>query len=132
MRIPVRALTLASALVTAASLPIVARALDESNFNFRTTKDLYEICSAQGESEGAVQAKLACRAFIAAAVQYHDAVSDRKKMKRLICYSSTATLEDGRMAFVNWAKRHADDAQHMGELPVVGLVRALAEASPCK
>lgn len=113
-------------------LSTAALALDESNFSFKTTKDLYEICSVKGEGEGAVEAQLACRAFIAATVQYHDAVSDRKKMKRLICYSPTATLEDGRSAFVAWAARNANDAKRMGEPPVVGLVRALAEVSPCK
>ncbi|MGE5152651.1 MAG: Rap1a/Tai family immunity protein [Bdellovibrio bacteriovorus] len=132
MRSPQRALSLAGALLAAASVSSAALAVEDSNFSFKTTKDLYEICSVEGEGEGAVQAQLACRAFIAATVQYHDAVSDRKKMKRLICYSPSATLEDGRTAFVGWAKRNAGDAKRMGEPPVVGLVRALAESSPCK
>ena len=132
MRSPKRALSLAGALLAAASLSTVARAVDETNFNFKTTKDLVEICSVEGEGEGAVEALLACRAFIAATVQYHDAVSDRKKLKRLICYSPSATLEDGRTAFVGWAKRNASDAKRMAEPPVVGVVRALAEVSPCK
>lgn len=132
MRIPKRALPLAGALLVAGSLSGTALAVDESNFSFKTTKDLYEICSVEGQGEGAVQALLACRAFIAATVQYHDAVSDRKKMKRLICYSPSATLEDGRTAFVGWAKRNAGNTKRMGEPPVVGVVRALAEVSPCK
>lgn len=132
MRSPQRALSRAGALLIAGLLSTAVVALDEGNFSYKTTKDLYEICSVQGEGEGAIQAKLACRAFIAATVQYHDAVSDRKKMKRLICYSPSATLEDGRTAFVGWAKRNANDAKRMGEPPVKGVVRALAEASPCK
>jgi hypothetical protein len=132
MRNPQRALSLAGALLAAGTLSTAALAVDEDNFSFKTTQDLYEICSVEGEGEGAVQALLACRAFIAATVQYHDAVSDRKKMKRLICYSPSATLEDGRTAFVGWAKRNAGDPKRMGEPPVVGVVRALAEVSPCK
>jgi hypothetical protein len=132
MRSPKRALSLAGALLAAGSLSSPALAVDESNFNFKTTNDLLAVCSVEAEGEGAVQALLACRSFIAATVQYHDAVSDRKKMKRLICYSPTATLEDGRKAFVGWAKRNAGDEKRMGEPPVVGVVRALAEASPCK
>lgn len=132
MRSPRRALSLACALLVASSVSGAAFAVDESNFSFKTTKDLYEICAVEGEGPGAVQALLACRAFIAATVQYHDAISDRKKMKRLVCYSPSATIEDGRTAFVGWAKRNAGDAKRMGEPPVVGLMRALAEASPCK
>ncbi len=132
MRSPQRVLSRAGALLIAGLLSTAAVALDEGNFSYKTTKDLYEICSVQGEGEGAIQAQLACRAFIAATVQYHDAVSDRKKMKRLICYSPSATLEDGRTAFVGWATRNASDAKRMGEPAVKGVVRALAEASPCK
>lgn len=132
MRSPRRALSLACTLLVASSVSGAAFAVDESNFSFKTTKDLYEICAVEGEGPGAVQALLACRAFIVATVQYHDAISDRKKMKRLVCYSPSATIEDGRTAFVGWAKRNAGDAKRMGEPPVVGLMRALAEASPCK
>jgi Rap1a immunity proteins len=132
MNSPRRALCRFSVLLAVLSVSTAALALDASNFSYKTTKDLYEVCSAEGNGEGVVEAQLACRAFIAAAVQYHDAVSDRKKMKRLVCYKSTETLEDGRKAFVAWAGRHANDAKLMGEPPVVGLMRALAAASPCK
>jgi hypothetical protein len=81
MRSPKRALSLAGALLAAGSLSSPALAVDESNFNFKTTNDLLAVCSVEAEGEGAVQALLACRSFIAATVQYHDAVSDRKKMK---------------------------------------------------
>lgn len=132
MRISKRGLIRISALLAVGSLSTAVLALDENNFNYKTTRDLYEICSVKGEGEGAVQALLACRAFIAATVQYHDAIADRKRLKRLICYPPTATLEDGRSAFVAWAARNADNAKLMDKPPVLGLVRALAEASPCK
>lgn len=132
MRSPKRALSMVAALLAAASASTATLALDESQFNYETTKDLVQICSVQGTGEGAVQAALACRAFIEATVQYHDAVSDRRKMKRLICYSPSATIEDARKAFVAWGGRNAGNAQRMAELPVVGVVRALAEASPCR
>jgi hypothetical protein len=53
-------------------------------------------------------------------------------MKRLICYPATATIADGRDAFVAWGAKHKGDSERMNEMPVVGLVRALAEAYPCK
>lgn len=120
------------ALTLGLAVPVAALALDESDFGYESTEDLYQICAAEGSSEGAVQARLACRAFIEATVQYHDAVSDRKKMKRLICYPKRATIADARKTFVAWAAKHQGDAERMGELPVVGLVRSLAAAYPCK
>jgi hypothetical protein len=125
-------LSVLSAALLASVVSTGARALDEGDFNFRTTASLAHICGTEGEGVGAVEAKLACRAFIAAAVQYHDEVTDRKKLKPLICYPKSATLEDGRQAFVAWAAKNEGNAERMGELPVIGLVRALASAYPCK
>lgn len=121
----------AAAVATAALFSAGAFALDDSDFNYDTTADLVEVCSASGDDAGA--ALLACRAFIEAAMQYHDAVSDRKKMKRLVCYPSNATVGDARDAFVAWGAANSGNATLMNEQPpVVGLVRALAEKYPCK
>jgi hypothetical protein len=79
-----------------------------------------------------IPASFACRGFIEGAVEYHDEVTKRKKMKRLICYPKGATIADGRAAFVSWAQKHAQDKKLMDEIPVIGLVRALAEKYPCK
>lgn len=108
-----------------------AVAVQDEDLNFDTTEDLYQVCSVQPGAAESVAASFACRGFIEGAVQYHDAVSDRKNLKRLICYPSTATVADGRAAFVAWAKRNAGNASLMDEMPVVGLVRALAEKYPC-
>ena len=53
-------------------------------------------------------------------------------MKRLICYPKGTTIADGRTAFLAWAQKNAGDAKRMAEMPVVGLVRALSKAYPCK
>jgi hypothetical protein len=66
------------------------------------------------------------------AVQYHDSVSDRKHLKRLICYPKRATVANGRAALVAWAERNLRSARRMDELPVIGLVRALSDKYPCK
>ena len=122
----------AASLAAVLAIPGTSLALDESNFSYETTSDLYQICSTEGDSQGAVEAQLACRAFLEATVQYHDEVSDRKKMKRLICYPKGATIADARRAFVAWGAKNIGSAARMGEIPVVGLVRALAAAYPCK
>jgi hypothetical protein len=109
-----------------------ASAIDEGKFAFKNTKDLYDICSVDAFDPEEKTAQIACTAFIEAAVQYHDAVSDRKHLKRLVCYPQGATIGDGRTAFLAWAKENPGNAKLMDEVPVVGLVRALAKAYPCK
>ncbi len=109
-----------------------AAAIQDSNFRFDSTADLVAVCSVSADAAEYQIANHACRAFIEATVQYHDAVSDRKKMKRLICYPPTATIEDGKTAFLAWAKAKSGDAKLMAEQPVVGLVRAMAAKAPCK
>ena len=122
--------------MTAAALAAIvgsqtALAVQDDDMNFDTTVDLYQVCSVQPGAAESVAASFACRGFIEGAVQYHDAVTDRKQLKRLICYPTTATIADGRAAFVAWAKRNAGNTTLMDEVPVVGLVRALAEKYPC-
>ena len=56
-------------------------ALQEENFSFKTTRDLYGICATGAEDTNYVTATQTCRAFIAAAVQYHDEVTNRKNLK---------------------------------------------------
>jgi hypothetical protein len=102
-------------------------AVEEEDLNFETTDDLVAVCSATAGSAP----QLACTGFIEATMQYHDAVSDRKNLKRLVCYPSGTSIEDGRVAFLSWAAAHKDDAERMAEMPVIGLVRALAAAWPC-
>jgi hypothetical protein len=109
-----------------------AIAVQDEDLDLDTTEDLYQVCSVQPGAAEYVAASFACRGFIEGAVQYHDAVSDRKHLKRLICYPKTATVADGRAAFVAWAERNLGSARLMDELPVIGLVRALSDKYPCK
>jgi hypothetical protein len=108
-----------------------AMAVEEKNFSFDTTADLYRVCSVDTADPAHVAAQVACTAFIEATVQYHDAISNKKQLKRLVCYPQGATIADGRTAFLAWAQKNAGDAKLMAEQPVVGLVRALAKAYPC-
>ena len=121
---------IAAPLVGAMAQP--ATAVEEGAFAFETTKDLYRVCSTDAGDLDFTAAQVACTAFIEATIQYHDAVSDRKRLKRLTCYPQGATIADGQKAFVAWGAQNAGNAKRMGELPVVGLVRALAKAYPCK
>jgi hypothetical protein len=116
-----------AALFASLAMGPVYGALSDKSFNYETAIDLIEVCSSQAEA-----AAFGCRAFLVATVQYHDAVSDRKKMKPLICPPKGTTIDQAREAFLAWGKKHADRADYMGELPAVAVVRALAAAYPCK
>jgi len=109
-----------------------AVAIEDRNLRFDTTKDLAQVCSVTPDQAEYALTNQACRAFIEAAVQYHDEVTNRKNLKRLICYPKGTTIEDGMAAFVAWATKHAADKKLMAEVPVLGLVRALADKYPCK
>lgn len=109
-----------------------AAAVEQADFRFDNTRELAAVCAVAADAAEYAIANQACRAFIEATVQYHDQVSDRKKMKRLVCYPANATIEDGKAAFVTWAAANAGNAKLMAEQPVVGLVRALAAKYPCK
>ena len=117
----------AAALLAAQAFSPAFGALGDKQFNFDTAQDLVDVCASDDVAAG-----FACRAFIEATVQYHDAVSDRKKMKRLVCYPQGATIAQGREVFLAWAQKSAGNATRMKELPVVALVRSLAAAYPCK
>jgi hypothetical protein len=125
-------LTAVSAAVLTLAVATPAAAIEDKNISFETTEDLYRVCSVDAADPSFTAAQVACTAFIEATVQYHDAVSNRKQLKRLICYPQGTTIADGRTAFLAWAQKNAGDAKRMAETPVVGLVRALAKAYPCK
>jgi len=131
MKLRAAALT-ALAASAALSLSVHAAKVADEDFGFETTEDLYTVCSTPMEAPEYASARFACRAFIEATVQYHDAVSDKKNLKRLVCYPKTATIGDGRRAFLSWAESNAGNKRLMEELPVIGLVRALASAYPCR
>ena len=109
-----------------------ALAIDEADFRFDSTEALYDVCSAPRDAAEYAVANQACRAFLQATVQYHDEISARRKLKRLICYPNGATIEDAKQAFLAWASENAKNGERMAEPPVVGVVRALAAKYPCR
>ena len=112
--------------------PGLAHALDFSSFSLKTTEDLYRVCSDAADDPLHREALDFCEGFLLGAVSYHDAISDRRHLKRLICYPETATRDQGIEAFVEWAQAHREDRKFMSDPPVMGMVRGLAARWPCK
>ena len=116
-------------------LPAVAQAetlLSSGDFTLETTEDLYRICTVAPGDPLQAQAINLCQGFLLGVVSYHDAVVDRHHLKRLICYPSTATRDDGIEAFIAWGTSHQKDRKFMTEPAVFGAVRGLAWKWPCK
>jgi hypothetical protein len=109
-----------------------AKALDTTALSLKTTQDLYGVCTDQAGDPQQHEALDLCEGFIAGAIAYHDAVSDQEHLKRLVCYPTTATRDDGIQAFTDWGGRNQQNQKYMGEPAVMGVVRALASKWPCK
>ena len=122
---------IALCLLLTAAAPLWAGTITETDFKFKTTRGLFDLCSAQPDDPHFSTAIWACRGFLEATVQYHDGVSNRKDMKRLICYPKGATIADGKTAFIAWGKKNLENEEYMNEYPVIGVVRALNEKYPC-
>lgn len=118
-------------LLLTATMPLTTFAVEETDFHLETTRDLYDLCSVKADDPNYLPAHWACKGFIQGTVQYHDGISDKKNLKRLICYPETTTISDGKTAFVAWGEANLNNTKEMNEIPVVGLVHALSAKYPC-
>jgi hypothetical protein len=110
----------------------VGQAADTTNFALKTTEDLYRVCSTPANDPQHSEAIHFCEGYLLGVVTYHDAVTERENLKRLICYPPTVTRDQGTQAFIDWAAHHQTDNKFMNDPPVVGAVRGLAAKWPCK
>jgi len=118
-------------LVALVAVPALAHAADP-NLPLKTTQDLYRVCTAPASDAQAREEIDVCEGFLIGAVSYHDAISDRQHLKRLICYPATATRDQGIQAFITWAGAHQQNQKFMSDPAVFGVVRALAAKWPCQ
>jgi len=118
------------AVLAAASGP--ASAVEPRDFWVSNTRELVQLCMTPADDPLRPQAANYCMAYLDGAVDYHDAITDRADLKRLICYPDTATLEQGVVQFIEWGQAHKGDEKLMAEPQVIGVVRALADKWPCE
>jgi hypothetical protein len=109
----------------------LAKAADDAALALKTTEDLYRVCTTDSSDPRQREDLALCEGFLAGVVSYHDAVVDMKNLKRLICYPSSVTRDDGIRAFVDWAALHQQDKKYMNDPAVAGAVRGLATKWPC-
>ncbi len=124
--------TIVAAVLSLALWPGLLSAGDLASFGLKTTRDLLEVCTTPEGDPIRKEAVHYCIGFLEGAVGYHNALSTHKDMRRLTCYPSGTTREDGARAFVGWAQARQTDQKLMGEAPVIGLMRSLNAQWPCK
>jgi len=115
-----------------ALLPGLAQASTTEDFVLKSTEDLYKVCTTPANDPLRAAAINFCEGFLLGVVGYHDAVTTRENLRRLICYPQGVTRDDGIQAFIDWAAAHQTDQKFMNDPPVVGAVRGLAAKWPCK
>ena len=105
-----------------------AGAVEPSDFEFRTTENLYRVCAAPESDELFAEARQACYAFAyGAGLFYYEAIK-AGKAKSVVCPGKKINREAVRIAFVEWAKVHPGK---MSETPIDGLLRSAAARWPC-
>jgi hypothetical protein len=111
--------------------PSAAFAVEVQDFQMETTQDLLDVCAVDASDPLVTEAIHFCHGFFVGALQYHQSVVG-PDMKPLICAPEGVTRNEVIQAFIYWGRAHKDDAALMGELPVVGAVRAAEDRWPCQ
>jgi Rap1a immunity proteins len=112
----------------ACALASPALAVEPSNFNLATTRDLVALCSCQPHDPLYAEALQFCYGFLAGVAQFHRAMVQGEKIEPLACPKDPVTREQLVGVFLDWAKANT---QSMDELPVASLEQAAAAQWPC-
>jgi hypothetical protein len=110
------------------ALASTALAVETSNFNLATTRDLVALCSCQPHDPLYAEALQFCYGFLAGVAQFHRAMAQGEKIEQLACPKDPVTREQLVGVFLDWAKANP---QSMDELPVESLEQATAAQWPC-
>mgnify|MGYP001551683342 CR=1 FL=1 len=119
-------LALGAVLVLAAP---VASAVNQTDFEVRTTRDLVSLCSATQGSDMYGAAMGYCLGFVDAAHDYHAAITSGDMVKPITCPGHKTTRQEVVDMFLAWAK--ANDGLLDNESPIQGLMRAASAKWPC-
>jgi len=112
------------------TLPAVAGAVSEKDFEAKTTRDLISVCSAAPDDPLHLQAVNFCEGYLVGAFHYYQASTSGPKATKLVCLPDPQpSRNDAIKMFIEWAKAHP---QHETERPVETEFRFLMEKWPCK
>jgi hypothetical protein len=120
-----------NALVAASAacvLALPALAVETSNFNLGTTRDLVALCSDQPDDPLYAEALQFCYGFMAGVAQLHRALVGADDIKPVACPQHEVTREALVRVFLDWARANPGT---MDELPAESVKRAAVAAWPC-
>jgi len=112
------------------TLPALAGAVSENDFEAKTTQNLINLCTAAPDDPLYPQAINFCHGYLVGAFHYYQASSSGPKAIKLVCMPDPQpTRNDAIKMFIDWAKAHP---QYLNEKPVETEFRFLMETWPCK
>jgi hypothetical protein len=112
----------------ACALASSALALETSNFNLGTTRDLVALCSGQPDDPLYAEALQFCYGYVAGVAQVHRLLVHADDIRPVACPQHEVTREALVRVFLDWA--HANPGA-MDELPAASVMRAASAAWPC-
>ena len=112
------------------TLPGLAAAVSEDDFEAETTQELINLCTAAPSDPLYHQAVNFCHGYLVGAFDYYEAAQAGPKGTQLVCLPDPPpTRNNAIKMFIEWVKVHP---QHLNEKPVETEFRFLMEKYPCK
>ncbi len=112
------------------TLPALAGAVSEKDFEVQTTKNLINLCTATQDDPLYTPAVNFCHGYLVGAYHYHQASTSGPKAMKLVCLPDPSpSRNEAIKMFIEWAKTHP---QYEKDSPVETEVRFLIEKWPCK
>jgi len=114
----------------ALAVPGVAGAVSDGDFEVKTTRSLFNLCTVSAEDARYKEALHFCHGYLVGAFHYYLATISGPKAKPLVCPPDPPPSRNAVItAFIGWAHGHP---QYMDEAPVEAEFRFLTETWPCK
>jgi hypothetical protein len=126
-----RIITMRNAIAAAGAVCTLASpalAVETSNFNLATTRDLVALCSDQPNDPLYAEALQFCYGYMAGVAQLHRALVRADDIKPVACPQHEVTREALVGVFLDWARANPGA---MDELPAESVKRAANGAWPC-
>jgi Rap1a immunity proteins len=117
-----------AAACAACALASPVLAVETSNFNLATTRDLVALCSCEPDDPLYAEALQFCYGYMAGMAQLHRALVRADDIKPVACPRYEVTREELVRIFLDWARANPDA---MDELPADSVKRAAAATWPC-
>jgi hypothetical protein len=117
-------------LVIVFSLPALANAVSEKDFEVETTENFINLCTTPVDDPLHNHAINFCHGYFAGAYHYYEAISAGPKGIQLVCLSDPSpSRNDTIIMSIAWIKAHP---QYLGDKPVETQFRFLMEKWPCQ